>query len=572
VPQAVQMKTESGAWGRAVARLAWVTTFLLVTGGCTALLRHRQTAGAALEEPAAQRISAAELSAYIRFLADDLLEGRGPGTRGDRLARAYIATTMQALGAQPGAPDGGWQQPFALLGVMTQAPPTWSFRQPSGGLDLEDRRDFVAMSGADAESVAVENAEVVFVGYGIQAPEYTWDDFKQHDLRGKVLVMLNSDPDWDPQLFGGKRRLYYGRWTYKYESAARQGAAGAIIIHTPDSAGYPWQTVVSSWTGENSRLADGRPTGPRIEAWITEEAARRMFALAGHNLDEAVAGARSRDFIPVPLGLTTSLRLRNQVRRYESANVVGALPGRDAQLREQAVIYSAHHDHLGAQAGPDGLPVIYNGAVDNATGVAQLLSVAGAFAALPQPPRRSIVFLAVAAEEQGLLGSEYFVRHPTVPLDRIAADLNFDGGNIWGRTRDVAALGYGKSTLDEIVREAAAQQGRTYSDDPFPERGLFYRSDQFSFARSGVPALLVRSGTDFIGRPKDWGRMQVDAWLEKHYHQPSDDFDPGWDLSGMVDDARLAFAVGLALANGDGMPTWNPTDEFAAVRRIPSPQ
>jgi Zn-dependent M28 family amino/carboxypeptidase len=544
-----------------------VVLALGVALGCAARDDRVRTPTAAALQEAAARIRAQTLSAYIRFLADDALEGRGPGTRADRLTRLYIQTTMQALGLQPGGPNGTWEQAFTLLGVSSSVPRWWSFARGRDKLHLQERTDFVAMSGVDGLQARLDDAQLVFVGYGIQAPEYQWDDFKGVDLHGKVLLMLNNDPDWDANLFAGKRRLYYGRWTYKYESAARQGAAGAIIIHTPESAGYPWQTVVSSWSGENSRLQDQPGPMLEVQAWVTEDAARRLAALAGRDLDDLVRAARAREFVPVALGVTTSIEFRNQLRQYTTANVMGMLPGRDAALREQVVVYTAHHDHLGMKSSDGGQPVVYNGALDNAAGVAQLLSVAEAYASLPVAPRRSVLFLAVGVEEQGLLGSEYYARHPSVDPSRIAADINFDGGNIFGRTRDVAGIGYGKSTLDSTVRLAAAQQGRAYHDEDFPERGMFYRSDQFSFARIGVPALMVHAGTDYIDRPPGWGRTQVEAWVAQHYHQPSDDFDPSWDLSGMVDDARLAFAVGAAVADANDAPTWNPGDEFEALRQ-----
>ncbi|MBM4242899.1 MAG: M28 family peptidase [Deltaproteobacteria bacterium] len=517
--------------------------------------------------PAEQVITPAVLAAPIRLLADDALEGRGPGTRGDQLARLYLASTLALLGLDPAFPGGSYEQPVDLLGVVTRAPAIWTFRAGARRMALEDGTDFVASSGIAAARAAVRDAEIVFAGYGIEAPEFGWDDFKGKDLRGRVLLLLNDDPDWDPELFAGPRRLYYGRWTYKFESAARQGAVGAILLHTPKSAGYPWQTVRTSWSGENSRLAEvpqGR--GLVVEAWITDDAARRLAALAGHDLDALVAAARSRAFAPVSLGVTTSLVLDNEVRRYATANVGGLLRGGDPELADEVVVFSAHHDHFGVKPSPDGRREIYNGALDNAAGVAQVLAIARAFTALPERPRRSILFLALAAEEQGLLGSEYFVKHAPVPLSRLVANLNVDGGNVFGRTTDVGVVGLGKSSLDEHLAAAAQAQGRSVAGDPFPDRGMFYRSDQFNFARSGVPALFPRAGVLYVGRPPDWGRERVDAWIERNYHQPSDDWDPAWDLTGMVDDARLLFRAGLSVADADVAPAWLPGDEFAPAR------
>lgn len=539
--------------------------------GCAPLARSRaavsQDCGGEAVARAEQAVTDGVLRAPIRFLADDALEGRGPGTRGDVLARLYISTTLQLLGVAPALPDGGYEQPVELLGVTTRAPKSWTFRAGGRRVVLDGESDYVVVSGAARERVSLDDAELVFVGYGIEAPEYGWDDFKGADLRGKVLLILNDDPDWDPELFAGERRLYYGRWTYKYESAARQGAAGAIILHTTQSAGYPWQTVQASWRGESSRLAsaaEGR--GLAVEAWLQEDAARRVVALGGRDLDELVRAARSRDFAPVPLGVTTSLALSSEVRRYETANVVGVLRGSDPALRDEYVVYTAHHDHLGTTRDADGREQIHNGALDNAAGAAQLLAIARAFAALPEPPRRSVLFVATGAEEQGLLGAEAFVADPPVPLERVVASFNIDGGNPFGRTRDVGVIGLGKSTLDQAVARAAACQGRTIGGDPFPDRGLFYRSDQFSFARAGVPALFLRPGIDFVDRPPGWGRVQYEAWEQDHYHQPSDDYDPAWDLSGMIEDVRLAFVAGLLVANDPSPPCWLPGDEFAPRR------
>lgn len=511
------------------------------------------------------------LAAPIRFLAADELEGRGPGSRGDALARLYLSSAFEMLGLAPAFAGGSFEQPVGLLGVTTHAPRTWRFRAGARSVELADGDDFVASSGAAAPRVALENAELVFAGYGIQAPEFGWDDFKGADLRGKVLVLLNDDPDWDPALFAGQRRLYYGRWTYKFESAARQGAVGAILLHTPKSAGYPWQTVRASWSGENSRLAAAREgRGLAVEAWATEDAVRRIVALAGRDLDALLAAARTPAFAPVSLGVTTSLVLQNEIREYGSANVAGLLRGRDPQVADEVVVFTAHHDHFGIKTGADGKTEIFNGALDNAAGVAQLLAIARAFKALPEPPRRSVLFLAVAAEEQGLLGSQHFVAHPPWPVKRLVANLNIDGGNVFGRTTDLGVIGLGKSSLDAPLTAAAAAQGRTLVDDPFPDRGMFYRSDQFNFARAGVPALFTRPGVEYVGRPPGWGREQADVWVEQHYHQPSDDYDPSWDLSGMVDDARLLFRTGLLVADAEHAPSWLPGDEFAALRPAPS--
>jgi Zn-dependent M28 family amino/carboxypeptidase len=539
---------------------------------------------AAGAELAAAEVTAAALAAPIRFLADDLLEGRGPDTRGDALTRLYLATALESLGLRPAGPDGGWEQPFEIVGIDAAMPPTWTFQaagqegqegQGGGRLDLRARDDFIAASGVQRPRAAVDGAEVVFVGYGIQAPEFGWDDYQGADLGGKVLLMLNNDPDWDPDLFAGKTRLYYGRWTYKYESAARQGAAGAIIVHTRESAGYPWQVVQTSWTGPQFELPAGDEPRLEVAGWATADAARRLVGLSGRDFDRLVEAAKGRDFRPVPLGVTTSIALANTLSRAETANVLGLLPGRDPDLASQVVVYTAHHDHLGtAAAGTagegaaagDGGDRIYNGARDNAAGVAQVLAIARAYAALPEPPRRSILFLFVAAEEQGLLGSQYYAAHPTYPPGEIAADFNYDGGNIWGEARDVRLVGAGKSSLDRAAAAVAAFQGRTVAPDPTPEQGSYYRSDQFSFAKIGVPALYLKTGTDFAGQPAGWGKETEDGWIDQRYHQPSDELTADWSFAGMIQDARLGFFAGLIVADDDALPTWNPGDEFAAAR------
>ncbi|MEY4580863.1 MAG: hypothetical protein RL701_5566, partial [Pseudomonadota bacterium] len=398
-------------------------------------------------EAAAATIGAAYMRERIDVLASDKLEGRGPATPGDSATRAYLIEQLKGLGLQPG--DGtNWEQPFDLVGIKSQMPTQWLFKRGGQKLGLAWWDQYIATTGLQADKGAIDNAELVFVGYGIQAPEFDWDDFKGQDLNGKVLVMLNNDPDWDPTLFAGTTRLYYGRWTYKYESAARQGAVGAVIIHTTPSAGYPFTVVQSSWTGEQFELPK-TTTEPNVQlkGWVTQDAAKQLMQLAGKDLDALVITAKQRSFKPVPLGITTSIAFKAKLQRARTANVVGVLPGSDPQAAPEHVIYTAHHDHLGIGKPDAKGDKIYNGALDNAAGVAQVLAIANAFKSLPKAPRRSVMFLLVAAEEQGLLGSKYFIDHPTVPHGKIAANVNFDGGNIWGRTRDVTFIGKGKSSL-----------------------------------------------------------------------------------------------------------------------------
>lgn len=529
------------------------------------------TAPAAAAESSAEEIATAAITAdlmrgIVREISDDKYEGRGPGSRGDVAAREFLIGEMEALGLEPGAADGGWEQAFELVGLTADQPPEWTFENDAGEMTLKQWDDFIVSSGVQANRAEVVDAEVVFVGYAIEAPEYDWNDFKDHDLNGKVLMIMNNDPDWDPDLFAGETRLWYGRWDYKYLSAARQGAVGAIIIHTQPSAGYPFQVVQTSWTGEQFELAAADEPRLQVEAWVTEDVARSLVDMAGLDLDALREAADNRDFEPVPLGITTSIGMDVNMNRVESANILGLLPGSDPGLKDEVVIYTAHHDHLGIGTPNESGDVIYNGAMDNASGVAQVLAMAKALKGLPDAPRRSMLFALVGAEEQGLLGSLYYAHNPTFAPGKIAANLNYDGGNIWGHTHDVTYIGLGKSSIDQIVTAIASEQGRVVKPDQFADRGYFYRSDQFSFAKIGVPAMYLDTGTDFVDRPAGWGREQVNHYTDVHYHQPSDEYDDSWNFDGMIADAMLGFWVGLGIANADAMPQWNEGDEFEAAR------
>ena len=518
-------------------------------------------------EAAAEAITEETLKTHIATLSSDEFEGRAPASPGDEKARQYLQDTMAGLGLQPGAQDGEWQQRFEIMSITSKAPAEWSFEGQDGNLSLEYWDDFIAGSGVQSDKSQIDDAEVVFIGYGIDAPEYGWDDFQGADLKGKVLLVMNNDPDWDPELFEGNRRLYYGRWTYKYELAAQHGAAGAIIIHTTPSAGYGWQVVQNSWTGAQFELPAGDEPRSQVSAWITEEAARELVAISGHELDALREAARSRDFAPVPLGITTSLVLENTVQKVETGNVAGLLEGSDPVLKNEVVVYTAHHDHFGIGEPNEEGDNIYNGALDNAGGCAQTLTVADAFTRLAEPPRRSVLFLFVAGEEQGLLGSEYYAKNPTFHPGRIAANINIDSTNIFGRTSDVAYIGFGKSSLDDVVVAAAARQERTVEGDQSPDHGSFYRSDQFNFSKIGVPAIYASSGKTYIDRPEGWGQEQADAWGAAHYHQPSDEMTDDWNFEAIIEDSVLAFEAGLSIAQTDELPSWKPGDEFEAARK-----
>jgi len=524
------------------------------------------TGGNPAAEVAANAITDAYMREIIAEISSDAYEGRGPGAAGDKKARDYLSQRMEDLGLEPGGADGSWEQPFELVGVNATQPDTWTFEGHGQTMTLKQWDQFIAGSGIQEERVNIENAELVFVGYGIQAPEYDWDDYKGADLEGKILVMMNNDPDWDPELFAGETRLWYGRWDYKYLSAAKQGAVGAIIIHTQPSAGYPFQVVQTSWTGEQFELPAGDEPRVKVPAWVTEDTARELIAMAGFDLDELRERAYNRDFEPVPLGITTSVGMDVELNRVQSGNLLGLIPGSDPELSDEVVIYTAHHDHLGIGTPNEAGDTIYNGAYDNASGVALVMGIAKAIKAMPEAPRRSVLIALVGAEEQGLLGSKYYAENPTFRPGKIAANINYDTVNVWGHTHDITFIGLGKSTADQITRLIAAEQGREVKPDQFPTRGSFYRSDQFSFAKIGVPALYLDPGMDFVDRPPGWGKEQVNHFTDVNYHQPSDEYDPSWNLDGMIEDAKLGFWVGLSVANADEMPSWNEGDEFEATR------
>lgn len=502
----------------------------------------------------------------IRFLSDDLLEGRGVATRGDLLTRKYLATQMQMFGLQPGGPDGSWEQPVKLLGITSTVRKPLTVRASDGStLAFKAPVDYTAEAGHAAPRSVWKDAEIVFVGYGIHAPEQDWDDYKGADLRGKVLLVMNNDPSDDPTLFAGQTRLYYGRWSYKYEEAARRGAVGAIVIHTTPSAGYPFQVIQGGHGRESFWLpftADQK-TMP-IRSWCSEEAAMKIAQAGGHDLDALRRVAETRAFKPVPLGVTASLEAENAVREIVSANVVGRLPGSDPELRDEAVVVTAHFDHLGVGAPKKG-DAIYNGALDNASGTAAMLSIARATAQLRPAPKRSLLFVAVTAEESGLLGSLYFARNPTIPVKQIVANYNIDAINIWGETSDIAMVGHGKNTLTELAAAVAKRRGRELVPNPDTSLGLFYRSDHFSFARVGVPSAYFKAGRAFLENRRGKNLIKG-AYTRTRYHQPSDEFHSGWDLRGAVADSRLILECMVRTANDPSPPRWAKGDEFEKLR------
>ncbi|HEX7529697.1 MAG TPA: M28 family peptidase [Pyrinomonadaceae bacterium] len=518
------------------------------------------------------QISESALRAHIKFLSDDRLEGRGTGAKGGETAALYVAEEFEALGLKGAGAKGSFWQPVALVGVKADPKTELRINGQSKAEAFKFADDFVAFTGAQTAHVSV-NTELVFVGYGIDAPEQKWNDYKGpgEDYRGKILVMLVNDPPAttaEPDLFGGRRLTYYGRWTYKFEEAARRGAVGALLLHTNESAGYPWSVVRTSngsWRFDIARTAEDKTPFLQIRSWMTDDAARRMMELAGQNLDDLRKQAASRDFKPVKLNLTASLDLNSELKRVEAPNVAAILPGRDPKLRGEYVVYSAHWDHFGIGAPDKNGDTIYNGALDNATGVASVLEIARVMASLPaaERPRRSILFLITTAEEQGLLGSEWYSRHPLVPVNKTAADINLDSMNILGPTHDFVPLGAERSSLKAVVEAIARERGLRISPDPRPEQGSFYRSDHFPFAKVGVPSISLKEGDDYVGRPKGWGAQKFKEYNDAHYHQPSDEFHDDWDFRGMIQEADFALAIGRRVADMNALPKFNADDEFA---------
>jgi len=513
--------------------------------------------------------SADRLMAHIRTLSSNEFQGRGPGTKGEELSLAYIVKQFHDMGLESGNSDGSYLQAVPLVGIRPDPNMTLTIAGYGKTMQLAFEKDFVAQTRRMVDSVHLD-ADMIFVGYGVQAPEYKWDDFKGVDVKGKVIVVLISDPPVpDEKMFGGKAMTYYGRWTYKYEKAAELGAAGCLIVHETEPAGYPWEVVRDSWGGESFNLVrpDKNMHHAAVEGWITHEQAQGLFRAAGLDFETEKNRAVSADFHPVPLGMKARLDIHNTMRTIQSHNVVAKRTGSDPVLKNQYVIYSAHWDHFGIGPEVDG-DKIYHGALDNASGTAALLEIARAYtpSQLPNAPKRTILFLSVTAEEQGLLGSQFYAEHPLYPVSRTAADINMDGMNVWGKTHDVTEIGKGKSTLDEVVAEVAEEQGRTVRDDPEPEKGYYYRSDHFSFAKVGIPAFDPEAGIDFVDKPPGFGIKKRQEFTANDYHKPSDVIKPDWDLSGAVQDCQLYFLVGLRVANAEKMPEWKANAEFKAIR------
>jgi Zn-dependent M28 family amino/carboxypeptidase len=511
----------------------------------------------------------------IKVLASDEYEGRAPGTKGEDLTVKYLIDESKKLGLLPGNPDGTYIQKVPLVGITGAEAQPLTVTRGTQKKTYKWADEVVAWTRRVAETAAMKDSDIIFAGYGVEAPEYNWNDFKGVDVKGKTIVVLVNDPQvpsaadpsqLDDTLFNGKAMTYYGRWTYKYDKGAELGAAGVLIVHEDGPAGYPFP-VVQGFLGERFGLIaeDKNMSKAAVEGWLSLDAAKDLFAMAGQDFDALKKQALSRDFTPVPLGLKASLGVRNTMRTIDSQNVIAKVDGSDARLKDEYVIYSSHWDHLGVVPPVDG-DRIANGALDNASGVATLLEIGRAFAQAQPKPKRSILFLFVTAEEQGLLGSAHYAENPLYPLEKTVANINIDGVNQWGRTSDLTVVGMGASDLDDYLRDAAATQNRTLNPDPESEKGFYYRSDHFNFAKVGVPALYTDTGTKFVGKDDAFSKTKRDEYTANDYHKPSDEMKPDWDLSGAVEDAKLMFLVGYNVANADRLPEWKPGNEFKAKR------
>jgi len=545
------------------------TLFVLALTGCAGLKSTKP------EAAGFPKIEASAVLGHVKVLASDEYEGRAPGTKGEELSVTYIAGELQKAGLRPGNTDGTYFQKVPLVGITADPSAALTFKRGSKEQKLKFKDDFVAWTKRVTETVTIDQAELVFAGYGVQAPEFNWDDYKGADLKGKVMVVLVGDPPvpdptdptkLDPKVFGGKAMTYYGRWTYKYEMGAKMSAAGVLIVHETEPAGYPFAVVQSKVTEQFDLVTPDKNMGRvAVEGWITLDQAKKLFALAGQDWDALKKSALGRDFKPLSLGINASMTLHNTVRTIDSRNVVGKLEGSDPRLKDEYVLYTSHWDHFGIGLEING-DKIYHGAVDNATGIGGLIELARAFAMLPRPPRRSMLFIATTAEEQGLLGAQFYAESPIYPLAKTLAVVNMDALNVHGRTRDITIVGLGNSDLDDYAAQVAAEQGRAIKPDPTPEKGSFYRSDHFPFAKQGVPALASGAGIDYVGRAPDYGKKLREQFTANDYHKPSDNVRPDWDLTGAVEDLQYYWMVGYRISQAEKFPEWKPGTEFKGTR------
>lgn len=521
-------------------------------------------------EDAEQSITERSLLNHIEILSSDEFEGRAPATRGEDMTVDYLIGQLEEMGVEPGMPNGSYIQEVPLLSQRVDGSSA-SFNIKKNGTVVEElaySSEFMAWPSNEAEEVRIRDAEVVYVGFGIQAPEFDWDDYKGVDVSGKIVVFKNSDPSFDPEIFEGDARLYYGRWSYKFEKAEEMGALGAIIIHTTPTAGYAWSVVSNSWGRERFSLKSGDSNNgnkPEFNSWLTEESSSNLLEQAGLELNETLEAADSRDFTPILLeGVTIDVDLNAEYGDLSSKNVIGKIEGSDSSLQDEYVIFSAHHDHLGVTTPVDG-DSINNGAQDNASGVSAVLETAKALKMVENELRRSVKFMFVGAEEMGLLGSLYWSQNPTVHPGKVSANINLDSMQIFGETNDMVLIGYGRNSITDIFKQHIEEADRVAVSDLRPEQGIFYRSDHFSFARIGIPAIYLNGGLDFIDKPDDYAAI-VDSVRSANYHSVSDEINEFWDMSGMESDVRLIFRASFDIINRDEMMSWTPGDEFEAIR------
>lgn len=522
------------------------------------------------EQAALASITPQRLAAPIKVLSSDAFGGRAPASPGEKKTIDYLRDQFKSLGLKPGW-HGSYFQTVPLAEI-TASPADLTVTGHGKRTQLAYLDDEVVFTRREQPTVSLKDSPMVFVGYGIDAPAFHWNDFAGTDVKGKTIVVLVNDPGYrDPQLFHGKSMTYFGRWTYKYEEAARQGAAAVLIVHQTGAAGYGWGVVRNSWSGSAFELArkDRNMGRAGIEGWITHDKAVALFKQAGLDFDKLEAAAGKPGFTPVPLGLDLSVTLHSRIAHKTSHNVVAILPGRSRP--GQAVVYSAHWDHFGRNPSIKHGDNIFNGAVDDGSGDSSLINLARAFATLKPRPQRSLVFLATTSEEQGLLGAKYYTEHPAVPLADTVADINMDIMNVYGKTRDITVIGFGRSQLEDDLATAAKAEGMRITQDPHPETGLFYRADHFEFARHGVPAILTFSGYDYVGRPDGWGEKTWKDYFAHHYHKPADEYDPNWDLSGLVQQDRALFRLGYGLATSDAWPRWYKGVPFRKIREKQRP-
>ncbi len=519
---------------------------------------------------AAGEITLDNMMSHIETLSSDEYLGRATGTEGEDKSVDYLVNQLKEIGAEPGAEDGSYVQSFPLLGQKTinHSMKVRRTLRNSTVAEFAYFDDFVVWPANQSEEVDIRNAELVYVGYGIQAPEENWDDFKGTDVEGKIIVIKNNDPEYDPNLFGGKTRLYYGRYTYKYEKAKEMGALGAIIIHTTPTAGYGWGVVSNGWSRERFYVKgeEGADMGAtEMNGWITYDAGKQLFDLAGLDIDEMLDAADSPDFEPVELENTAlSVSVDAEYRDIQSRNVLGVIEGSDPELKDEYLVLTAHYDHLGITQPIDG-DEINNGAEDNAAGVSAVLESMRAYKSIQPEMKRSVLAVLVGAEEVGLLGSQYWGENPTVHPGEVTANINLDGMNVYGATNDLVIIGYGRTTLSDIVVEVAEEMGRTVEPDPNPEQGIFYRSDHFNMAKVGIPAIFPNPGNDFLNKPEGYAET-VDSVSAANYHSVNDEINEYWDLKGAVMDTRLFFKAGFKALNDDKLQAWKPGDEFEATR------